>query len=113
MLGAVGSLMLILSDPAAAGAPEWRIRCDVGPIERTFAGRPWTVYSCSDGRSLALFAEGSHPHRFVFTLIADGGRYLIGGSGSGDGRVIAAANEELRRLTPDEIAALVGATRAR
>jgi hypothetical protein len=113
MLGPIGSLLLLAADPASAIGEERHIICDIGPIDRIFAGRKWRVVACSDGRSLGVLSpEGDPDVDFYFTVIVEDKRILVDGRGTGDGSAIAATNEALRKLTRGEIAALVSAARA-
>ena len=115
MLGPIVSLMLLLSAPAADNPTDLRLLCNVGPLERSFAGQPSLVYLCSDDRSLVIVSAQKYPAtEFLYTLVAQGDRHVIGnGSGSGDGRIVAAVYQDLRRLTEDEIGALIRATKSR
>ena len=123
MLGPVGSLMLLLaSQPVEPGTvqipPEGlrpiRLICSSGPLERTFAGQQTSVYGCSDGRSLLIVSEKKNAAaHFEFTMFARGDRHVVGGTGSGDGTVVAAAYQELNRLSREEIEAMIRATRSR
>ena len=113
MFGAVGWMMMLLA-PAPAPGQNYTLRCDVGPIERSFAGHKSRVYSCSDGESLIIqSADTSSGTEFTYSILVQGGRPSVGGNGSGDGEIVAGVYQELRRMTPRQVAALVAATKAR
>ena len=113
MLGAVASLILLMSPPPADGGVDLLIQCNVGPVELAFAGQLSRVYSCSDGRSLAILsARKSSDTDFTYTILAEGERHFVSGSGSGDGKIVAAVYQTLRKLTRRDIDAIVAATKA-
>ena len=114
MLGLVGSSLFLLASQPAQTPPNYTLTCRAGPIERKIAGQPSSVFGCSDGRSLVIISEkkGNAAH-FQITMLARGDGHLVGGYGSGDGTIVAAAFEEARKLTPEEIADLIRATKTR
>src|ERR1700732_4425498 len=86
--------------------------CNTGPVTRTYGKTQWQVFSCQDSRSiLVVAAPGSPaaPFRFRWSAKADGS-YQLTGDGTGSRSAIDAAQAELKRLTPKDIAAIVSAT---
>ena len=84
------------------------MKCEIGPVLKTFGGTPWNVYGCADGQSLVVFsAPGSPAMPFYFMFFLKNGRYELVGEGTGRKEATSAAHAELRALTAGEIAALV------
>lgn len=107
----------VLMWAASVASPEVKtvsIRCEVGPVERTFGGGPWKVYSCSDGVTVVLISANSKsnvPFTYMLSLSRPA-PYMFYGSGvPGEGTDVAAATQELRQLRAEEIAALISATK--
>lgn len=89
------------------------LSCEIGPAHRTFGGASWLVYSCEDGKSLAVITEaGSIAAPFVFILAWRDGGYRISGEGNGSQAASNAAGRDLEALTAEDIAALIAETEA-
>lgn len=89
------------------------LKCDVGPVSRTFGGSEWMVYSCDDGASMvAVTAAGNPASPFIFILMSGDDGYKIMGEGNGDQMASSAAGDEISRMTADELAALLAATKS-
>jgi len=98
---------LARSQPASA-KPSFQ--CYKGPLRRTFAGGPWLVYACDDGKSLVVVTEkGNAAFPFYFLLWPVNGAYHVEGEGAGSKRASDAAGDELSHLSPSQIEALVSA----
>lgn len=96
--------------PSGAHAQQ-PLSCQIGPVHRTFGGTPWIVYSCEDGKSLAVITEtGSIAAPFFFILAWRDGGYRISGEGNGDKNASNAAGRDLEALAPAEVVALIAAT---
>src|ERR1700728_1561309 len=96
---------LLLARFSVADEP---IRCDVGPITKTFGSVPWLVYGCTDGKSLAVVSSpGSPAAPFIFFFSPENGSYHLHGEGTGSKQVTDAALEDLKHLSDDNIRALV------
>ena len=109
LLAAVGPL---LAAPWPAPAEE-TLQCDIGPITRTYGNVPWFVYSCRDERSVLIVSapgNAAAPAFFVFLPRGDG--YELRNQGSANQSISVAAYAELSKLTPEDIAELIAATRA-
>ena len=90
----------------AAGPPA--LDCQVGPLNKTYGGSPWLVYSCSDGRSLVFVsAPGSPAMPFIFTMLVGQKDFRLHGEGTGNKQATDAAYRELSVLTANDIATLV------
>ena len=106
--------MFAAQAPAGASAQdqETPLQCDVGPLKMTFGGNPWLVYSCSDGKTLVVVSDGDNPASpFYFVLQPRGDHYGMTGEGTGSKEASSAAFEDLKRLSADEIAAMLAATK--
>lgn len=101
-------LLAVLSTPALASAGDGPLDCSIGPLEKDFGGTPWTVYGCSDGRSVVVVSAAGNPAGpFYFMLYPEGDTYRLVGEGTGDKRASQAAYDELSaRLTADYVAGL-------
>src|SRR5690349_16042370 len=63
------------------------LKCDIGPVTRTYGATQWQVYSCADQRSVVILsAPGSPaaPFYFMFSPGTDGYRLYGEGTGSKD-----------------------------
>ena len=95
---------------AAGKAPA--LKCDVGPVTRTYGGAPWLVYSCHDDKSLTFVsAPGNPASPSYFTLYVKDGIYQIEGQGTGDKKVTDATYAELDKLSTTEILQLIVQTK--
>jgi hypothetical protein len=83
------------------------MKCEAGPVKKSFGKVDWLVYGCDDGRSLVVVsAPGSPAMPFYFLVaVADSGINLRG-EGTGDKAATDATYKELSALTVTEVAAL-------
>jgi hypothetical protein len=105
------ALFAVLSAPARSETLEG-LSCNIGPVNKTYGGSVWQVYSCSDGKSLvAVAAKGSaaSPFHFIFTPDATG--YDLKGAGSGNRKATDAAYKDLSALSASDVRALIAATK--
>ena len=106
-------LLLALSlDAAAQGPSEPRITCERGPFgTKMYGGTAWDLYGCSDNRSIAIVTARNNPgNPFYFLLAEKNGQYQLSGEGTGRPEVTRQAYDALRRLSPQDIEALVKET---
>lgn len=95
--------------PLPQAAP---MKCETGPIRRTFGGSEWEVYSCEDQASMVVIsAQGNPASPFYFFLKSTGGVYRITGEGNGDKKASDAAARALESMTSTDFAELLAATR--
>ncbi len=88
------------------------MRCETGPVKRTFGGTDWIVYSCDDQASMVVVSgEGNPASPFYFVLKPAGAGYTLSGEGNGDRTASDAAGAALAKMSPAELAALLAATR--
>jgi YD repeat-containing protein len=106
------TLLAVSVDAAAQGPAEPRITCDRGPFEtKTYGGTAWDLYGCSDNRSIAIVtARGNPGAPFYFLFTERNGQYQLSGEGTGRPEVTRQAYDALRRLSEQDIQALVGQT---
>lgn len=103
--------------PAAGPSEPEPATCLAGPVERTFGGTRWLVHGCDDRESLAIGAVPDNPAApFVFILSKVDGQYAVGGDRIGEGRgdvdAILAADQDIRKLDPAAVEALLRETGA-
>jgi len=88
------------------------LNCDIGPVNKTYGGTQWLVYSCDDNRTLVIVsAPGSPAMFYVFTFYAREKGYQLSGEGNGSKEATAAAFDELKVLSERDIKALIGQTK--
>ena len=111
---ALGLVFLLTVAPTAGaqGPSEPRITCDRGPFgTKTYGGYPWELYGCSDNRSVAVVtARGNPGMPFYFLFAEKNGQYQLSGEGTGRPEFTRKAYDDLRRLSPQDIQALVKET---
>jgi hypothetical protein len=102
-----------MSLPAYAGSETpVNLTCNVGPLNKTYGGSKWLVYSCNDNRSLVMVAiKGSPAAPFTFLFAPDKTGYDVRGQGSGNRTATDAAYKELSVLSAADVRALIGETR--
>ena len=110
--------LFLLLAPASAESqqeaqPPRAMRCETGPVTKTFGATEWIVYSCDDGVSLVVVsAQGNPAFPFFFHLRPNAETYQVVGEGNGDPRASDAAGRDLTELRVAEIAALLAETKA-
>lgn len=106
------ALLLASLEAAAQGPSEARITCDRGPFgTKTYGGTAWDLYGCNDNRSIAIVtARGNPGMPFYFLFAERDGQYQLSGEGTGRLEVTRPAYDALRRLSEQDIRALVKET---
>jgi hypothetical protein len=96
-----------------ASASAQTMKCETGPIEKTYGSGQWFIYSCDDAKSIvAVSAPGNPAMPFYFMLSPIEGAYQLTGEGTGDKVATAGAfDHQLKKLSADDIAALIEQTR--
>src|SRR5262245_33923195 len=109
---ALALLLTTASGAMAQGPSEPRITCDRGPFgTKTYGGTAWDLYGCSDNRSIAIVTARNNPgNPFYFLFAERNGQYQLSGEGTGRPEVTRQAYDALRRLSPQDIEALVKET---
>jgi hypothetical protein len=101
---------MLVSFAAAADEPA-QLKCDVGPITKTYGASKWLVYSCDDNRSLVIVSTpDSRAAPFIFTLHPSANGYQLHGEGTGQKEATDAALKELHALTERAILTLIAET---
>ncbi len=100
--------------PGGEDGLDVELTCETGPVDRTYGGSEFSLYSCDDGKSLVAVAKpGSKAYPFYFIVSPSRGQVKLYGEGDGDEAATHAAFADLNEVTPAEVAALVKATKAR
>jgi len=97
--------------PAQQAQP---LKCDIGPVARTYGATQWLVYSCDDNRSVVIVSAPGNPATpfyFFFFPSADG--YQLNGEGTGQKDATNAAFGDLRKLSERDITMLIAETKRR
>ncbi|HYI41059.1 MAG TPA: hypothetical protein VE053_12150 [Allosphingosinicella sp.] len=95
--------------PAPSEAPP-PLKCEKGPLNRTFGGTAWHVFGCEDKATLVFWAATGNPAApFYFISFPKGGTRELYGEGTGDKKATAPAFEDLKRLDAAAIGALLAA----
>ncbi len=88
-------------------APTPAMKCDFGPITKTYGTTPWLVYSCDDGRYVLIVAAPKSPAApFMFRFAARDDGYVLQSQGTGDKELTRAAFGELKVMTVEDVEAL-------
>ncbi len=88
------------------------LKCDIGPVSKTYGKTQWLVYSCDDNRSLVFVSAPGNPATpFYFRLSPHEKEYRLTGEGTGSKDATSAAFDELQALSEREIAALIDQTK--
>jgi len=88
------------------------LKCETGPVTKTYGSGQWLVYSCSDSKSVAVISAPGNPATpFYFLLHPSDGGYKLEGEGTGDKNATNAAAQELQKLSESNIVVLIEETR--
>jgi len=103
---------VVLNPCFAVAEDEDTFECNIGPVTKTYGQAPWLVYSCNDDKTLVIVAAPGNPATpFYFTFLpADAGHRLFG-EGTGKKEATAAAYEQLKSLSEDDIANVIKETK--
>jgi hypothetical protein len=89
-----------------------QLRCDIGPINKTYGKTQWLVYSCTDKRTLVIISAPENPAApFYFTFSPHESGYQLSGEGTGRKDATNAALDELKALSLTDISALIEQTK--
>jgi hypothetical protein len=99
--------------PAASEEPKaQQLKCDIGPVKKTYGKTQWLVYSCDDSRTLVIAtAPGNPAMPFYFMLSPHENEYQLSGEGPGQKDATDAAFNELHELSERDIAILIEQTK--
>jgi hypothetical protein len=104
--------MALILGAAQASASE-PMKCETGPIIKTYGKSQWTVYSCADAKSVVFISAPGNPAMpFYFVLYPKDGSYRLSGEGTGRKEATAATYIDLKALKDTDIEALILQTNA-
>ncbi len=96
----------------ATGEELQPLKCDIGPVTKTYGKTQWLVYSCSDERTVVIVSAPGNPAMpFYFAFYPKGNAYQLSGEGTGRKDATSAAFDELKALSEQDIAALIEETK--
>jgi hypothetical protein len=85
-----------------------QLHCDAGPLDKTFGKTKWQVFSCNDDATMTIVAAPGNPSApFYYMFYPRGKGYQIRGEGTGRREATMAAFQEMVKLSPTDIAALI------
>jgi hypothetical protein len=85
-----------------------QLQCDAGPLNKTFGNTKWQVFSCNDDHTMTVVAAPGNPSApFYYMFYPRGKGYQIRGEGTGRREATMAAFQEMVKLSPADIAALI------
>ncbi len=114
---AIAALLTVVVVPVAAAGDEPAskppsLKCDIGPVNKTYGMTHWLVYSCEDQRSVVIVSAPENPAMpFYFMFFPHENGYRLHGEGTGRKEATSAAFEELKALSEEDIALLIELTR--
>lgn len=99
--------------PTAIARADEPMKCEAGPLKRTYGGTAWLVYGCTDNESLVFVSDVGNPAMpFYFMFTPIDAVYQLHGEGTGDKTATAAAFGDLKAFTGEDIQSLLAATKA-
>lgn len=114
------TLVICVSSPVfgnlalSAESPDTKapMKCEVGPVTKSFGGNPWSVYSCNDNGSLVIVAADKSPASpFYFMFFQKDGKYQLTGEGTGSKAATDAAYKQLSQMAEKDIVAMIKDTK--
>ena len=94
--------------------PRETLKCEFGPIAKTYGMTSWLVYTCDGEQSvLIVAAPGSPAAPFMFRFSAREQGYVLQSQGTGDKKFTGAAFGELKVMTVQEVEELIALTKTR
>jgi hypothetical protein len=110
---ALGATNFITVAAVSQDAPPTQMKCETGPLSKSYGGAAWLVYGCNDHRSLVIVSAPGNPATpFYFLFHPQGNGYQLEGEGTGRKEATAAAFGELKTLSERDIVALIAETEA-
>ncbi len=107
MYKVVAFLFVMVTSVGVSQEPS-KLKCEIGPVVKTYGGSKWLVYSCDDSRSLVIVSAPDNPAApFYFTLHTIPKGHRLQGEGAGSREITAAASKDLTGLNEREIDALI------
>jgi hypothetical protein len=99
--------------PAASEEPKAQhLKCEIGPINKTYGKSQWLAYSCDDSLTLVIVAAPGNPAMpFYFMFSPHEKGYQLSGEGTGQKDATDAAFNDLHGLSANDIAAVIEQTK--
>lgn len=99
---------VILAPWCAVAEDDDTFKCTIGPITKTFGQTQWLVYGCNDDKTLVIVSAPGNPAApFYFTLLPTDQGHRVFGEGPGKKEATAAAFEQLKSMSEDDIANVI------
>jgi hypothetical protein len=99
---------IILNPLCAIAEDDDTFRCNIGPITKTYGQTQWLVYGCNDDKTLVIVAAPDNPGApYYFTLLPTDAGHSLFGEGTGKKEATAAASDQLKSLSEDDIAGVI------
>ena len=103
---------VVLNPLSAIAEDEDSFECNIGPVTKTYGQAQWLVYSCNDDKTLVIVSAPGNPATpFYFTLLPTDAGHRLFGEGTGKKEATAAAFEQLKSLSEDDIANVIKETK--
>ena len=112
---ALCTMMLALPATGEEPAADPRtLKCDMGPLRKTYGATDWLVFSCVDNRTLLIVSAPGNPATpFYFVFTPHGKGHQLSAEGTGRKDTTTAAFIDLKLLSEREIADLIKETKLR
>jgi len=106
-------LALPASGEEPAADPQ-TLKCDMGPLRKTYGATEWLVFSCADNRTLLVVSAPGNPATpFYFVFTPHGTSHQLRAEGTGRRDTATAAFIDLKLLSEREITDLIKETKLR
>ena len=106
-------LISLLVPTVGLGAEQKTLECATGPVDKSYGGTNWLVYSCNDDQSIVIVSGPGNPAGpYYFMLYPKAGTYALKGEGNGSKAASAAAYHDLEKLSETEISKLITETKS-
>lgn len=108
-------LVIAFTEVVSAADPPDKasLTCESGPVRREFGGTAWNVYACDDGRSIVVVPLAAVNGMFgYFFVTPNGHEVVVNGEGWGRDAPFQPIFRQLKKLTVQELAAIVESARA-
>jgi len=103
---------VVLNPLSAIAEDEDTFKCTIGPVTKTYGQTQWLVYSCNDDKTLVIVSAPGNPATpFYFTFLPTDAGHRLFGEGTGKKEATAAAFEQLKSLSEDDIANVIKETK--
>ncbi len=96
----------------ASSVSAQQMKCEIGPVAKTYGSTQWLVYSCDDAKTVVvLSAPGNPAMPFYFMFSPTNSGHQLNSEGTGDKNSTASAFSELKQLSENDILALINETK--